>query len=79
MKAILVVALVVGCAMGALYPGASASVAVLSLKNMIKGLTPLVVPSLLNNNTILLTNYTVSSSLATIVVNKLHIREQIDF
>ena len=79
MKTIIGVVLVVSLAFAALDPAISASVSILSLKNMIHGLTPLIVPSVLTTDTVLLDNVTVGNSLGSITVNNMTLKNQIDF
>lgn len=73
MKQIVIAVLVIGMALGAVYPGASASVAISSINNLVKGLTPLIVPSVITTDTILLDNRTFSNILGRLVIKDVHL------
>lgn len=78
MKSFIGVLVLLGFAFGALDPAISASMSLLSLKNMVHGLTPLIIPSVLTPETMLLNNVTVGNSLGSITLNNMKLKKQID-
>lgn len=74
MKSVLGVVLLIGCALGALDPAISASVSLLSIQNMVRGLTPLIIPSVLTTDLVLVNNLTVGNALGSITVNNMTLK-----